>query len=499
MSIAEKVQKGFSEVSLPFVVKAGTGILAAFLFSLVVLRILYPFDLGYLEAFSWMPATHLLEGKNPYAFAFTPPYSMTPYGIVYYALLAAGLKLFGLELWWGRLLTTLAFAVCLWAVAKITGKLTERREAVWVACLVGLALFPGQAWIAVLRSDFIALACAFAAVALAWTFEKDKPAGAARFAAVLFLSIAAVFTKHTNLLPVGIIVLRFWQLNKWRAGIVFGALFSICAALGMFLLNYTSDGGYFWQHFAHAQRLPFTGEKLAAEIFTIITAPTSVVFLIFLLVLVYRKRAFLAPRNGTEFLSLLRSPQLLIWFYFLLSFIAAMISAGRVGANVNYYLENSLVAAIASGLIYDEFRKNAYRKTALAMIVLFVLGGAFQLMRFARGEYFRWQSLAYYREISETSAGFAPAGSICFSVYVELVARNGCQFYFDDYGEYIGDWSPELSAIFEREVKDGRFAVVIWKTDDFQATFPNYELKPMTQKVPQRVIPVYLYVRKTAQ
>ena len=35
-----------------------------------------------------------------------------------------------------------------------------------------------------------------------------------------------------------------------------------------------------------------------------------------------------------------------------------------------------------------------------------------------------------------------------------------------------------------------------WR-DDFQQEFPNYELKRMSQSPAERIIPVYLYVRKT--
>jgi len=495
MPIAERIRKGFSENNLSFFIKTGTIGLGVFLFLIAISRIVYPFDIGHLEAFSWMPATHLLEGKNPYSFAFTPPYSMTPYGIVYYALLAVGIKFFGLQMWWGRLLTVLAFAACLWAAVKITKKLTGSREAAWIACLVSLALFPGQAWIAMMRSDLIGLAFALAAVCLVFVAERDKPFGFGRLAVVTALAVTAVLTKHTLLLPVGIIVLRFWQTNKWRESAAFGSAFLIFTALGIIFLNYTSDGGYLWQHFVHAQRVPFTLEKLTGEVFKMISAPTTAVFGVFLLIFAYRKRGFFDPKRRAEILNLLRSPRLLIWFYLLLSFTAASLSAGRVGANVNYYLEAAFLIAMASGLIYEDFRKMP--KLACAMIAMLILGAAFQLVRFGRGEYFRWQAASYYREISETAARFAPAGSTCLSVYVELVARGGCRFYFDDYGEYIGDWAPELNAIFEREVSAGRFAVVIWKTDDFQEKYPNYELKPMSQDIPQRVIPIYLYVRRT--
>jgi hypothetical protein len=497
MPITERTQGAFPKNNLPFIIRIGTGILAVMLVSIAVSRLIYPFDIGHLEAFNWMPAAHLLEGKNPYAYAFTPPYSMAPYGVVYYALLAVGINFFGFNLWWGRFLSVLAFAVCIWAVVKITKSLTGDNVAAWIAFLVSLALFPAQAWIAIMRSDFIGLAFAFAAVCLVFTLKRDAPISSMRLIVVILLSVGALFTKQTLLLPVGIIVLRFLQLNRWREAVLFGAGFLILTASGMFFLNYASGGGYVWQHFTHGQKLPFSLEKSLEEVWRVLTEPTTIIFAAVLLIFAYKKREFLYWKDRSDLINKLRSPKLLILFYLFISFAAAAISSGRVGANTNYYLENSFVIAIFCGLIYEDFRQKLSPKIASAIIILFILGGAFQLARVARGEYFRWQALSYYREISDTAAKYAPPGSVCLSVYPELIARNGCPFYFDDYGEYIGDWSPELRAIFEREVKEGRFAVIIWKKDNLQEEFPNYQLVPMSQSLPDRFFPVYLYVRKS--
>jgi hypothetical protein len=497
MPIAERIQTGFSPEKQPFIVKTGTLSLGFLLVLVIISRLIYPFDIGHLEAFNWMPATHLLEGKNPYAFAFTPPYSMTPYGIVYYALLAIGIKFFGFNLWWGRFLSVLAFAVCVWAAVKITKKLTTGKEASRAALLVALALFPAQAWIAMVRSDLLGLAFAFAAVCLVLTVGKDARLSAGRLAAVTLLAGAALFTKHTLLLPIGIIFLRFLQLSKWREAVIFCAAVFALTTSGMLFLNYTSGGGYVWQHFTHARDLPFSAEKLLNEVWRVATAPTTIIFGVFLLIFAYRKRHFFYWKDRAELINKLRSPKLLILFYLFISLAAAVLSSGRVGANTNYYLENSFVIAIVGGLIYEDFRQKALPKLAFGLALLMALGGIFQLARIARGEYFRWQAYSYYREVSETAIKFAPPGSACFSVFAELVVPGGCTLYFDDYGEYIGDWSPELRAIFEREVKSGRFAVIIWKKDSLQAEFPNYQLVPMSQNVPERFFPVYLYVPGT--
>jgi 4-amino-4-deoxy-L-arabinose transferase-like glycosyltransferase len=477
--------------------RIGIGILFLLFLSIIISRFVFPFSSGTWEAFNWMPATHLLEGKNPYSFAFKPPYGMSPYGIVFYAFQAVGVKLFGFQLWWGKLLSVLAFAACLWSVAKITKKITHSREAELFALLAGLAMFPAQIWIAVVRPDLIAAAFAFAGLWLAISLEKEKKTSYWRVVAIVLLSAAAFFTKQTLLLPFAVIFLRFLQLKKWRAAILFGGAFAALAASGMFLLNYASDGGYVWQHYTHAQRLPFGFDNSVRVFLEMLKHPTFLFSLIFLLVFIYlNRRVFFAPRV-TGFL---RSPEILIFFYALLSGGWAFLSAGRIGGNANYYLENSLVLAIVGGLIYDNFRRNVRRpRLALAMIVLLTLGGALQMTRVLRGEYFRWQALGYYREIFATAAQAISPGSRCVSVYPELVVWNGCQFNFDDFEEYVGDWAPELNEIFEREVKAGGFAAIIWYDDKLHEKFPNYRLAPMSQSPPEMYSRVYLYVPAASQ
>jgi hypothetical protein len=77
-----------------------------------------------------------------------------------------------------------------------------------------------------------------------------------------------------------------------------------------------------------------------------------------------------------------------------------------------------------------------------------------------------------------------------------LVVWNGCAFNFDDYGEYSGTWSPELIEIFEREIKAGRYVVILWADDKLEERFPNYRLIKMSQSPPEKYYPIYLYVRE---
>ncbi|MGC2234699.1 MAG: glycosyltransferase family 39 protein [Pyrinomonadaceae bacterium] len=478
-------------------VRIGTGILGTLFLVVIISRIIYPFSNGTWEAMNWMPAAHLLEGKNPYAFAFTPPYSMTPYGILHYALTAVGVWLFGFQMWFGRVLSVLGFAVCIISVFKITRKITVDKEAATAACLAGLAMFPAQLWVGIMRPDLVAAGFSFAALWLAFTLEEDKKTSFGHVAAMVFLSLAAFFTKQTFLLATGIIFLRFLQVKKWREAVWFVSAVVILAASLMFLLNYTSSGGYFWQHFTHARRLPFSLEHSARNLIEMLKHPSFFFSVVFLFVFIYHNRKFFSRASRNDLREILRSRELLIFLYFPLSTVWAFLSGGREGAIANYYIEHSFVLAIVCGLIYTNFRRNALPNPALAMIVLLTLGGMFQQMRVLRGEYFRRQVVGYYREMSETAGKFTPPGSRCISIFPELVVRNGCSFEFDDFEEYQGDWSPELRGIFEREVKAGSYAVIIWHNDRLGAQFPNYRFVPMSQKVPEGYYTPHLYVRET--
>ncbi len=483
----------FGGESLPFI-RIGMAILGVLILTLIISRLVYPFDVGQLEAFNWMPATHLLEGKNPYAFAFTPPYGMSPYGIVYYALIAVGVKFFGYQIWFGRILSILAFVVCLWAITRIVGKLVRDKEAVWFSGLAVLATFPMQFGISMMRADLVAAAFAFSALALVLTFEKDKKISFWSVGAVILLTSAAFFTKQTYLLSTGIIFLCFLQLKKWREAGIYAAGIVVFVFGGIFLLDQTSSGGYVWQHFIHAQRLPHSWLQSISIFIEMLEQPTFSLSIICSIIFAFQNRRFFSRLSRAEAVKFIRSPEFLIFGYLVLSLIWSFFSSGRTGASSQYYIEHSLLWAIVIGLIFEHFRRNASSNLVLVMIFLFTVGGAVQIVRIFRGEYFRWQSLSYYREVFETVGKVVPPNSRCIGSYAELVVWNGCAINFDDYEEYTGGWSPELSEIFEREVKAGRYAAILWRDDKFMERFPNYHLIKMSQSPPEKFYPVYLYV-----
>lgn len=477
-------------------IQTGVAVLGILFLSLIISRLVFPFGAGTWEAFNWMPATHILEGKNPYSYSFTPPYSMTPYGIFFYVLMAVGVKLFGFQIWFGRILSVLALAVCIYSAGKITKRITTNKEAFWFVHLAILAMFPLQIWIGFMRADLIAAAFGLTALQLVFGLDKENKVSVLKFAGIVFCAAAAFFTKQPYILPTAFVFLRFLQLKKWREGIVFALCILILTASVMFFLNYTSAGGFFWQHFTHAETLPYGFENSIRVFGEMLKQPSFSFSIIFTAIFVIWKSGKLRQIDRAEFFKLLSSPQILILFYILVTGLFSFFSSGREGGNANYYIENSFALAIGGAFIYDAFRRETAKKWAMAFVLLIALSGIFQIFRVLRGEYFRWQSLSYYQELFETTEKFIPPNGTCISINPELVVWNGCSFNFDDFEEYQGNWSPALRGIFEREINQGRYAVIIWYHDKLHLNFPNYRLVPMSQKPPERFYPAYLYVRK---
>src|SRR5688572_18787724 len=92
-------------------------------------RLVYPYDVGYYEAPVWGPSLLAANGLNPYNYALRPPFVMAPYGYLYYLMIGLGLRLFGLQLWLGRLMSILAAAVIVICVWRISRLLTRKPQA----------------------------------------------------------------------------------------------------------------------------------------------------------------------------------------------------------------------------------------------------------------------------------------------------------------------------------------------------------------------------------
>ncbi len=468
-------------------------------------RILYPYDVGHYEACIWAPALLTANGHNPYGVAQHPPYIMAPYGYLYYWLIGIGLRLFGYQLWFGRIISFLAIVICLICISRITWRLTQSHEAVLISIVVLLSLFPIQAWIAIQRPDFPALALAFISISLALEIGKDASEKVHRNSIILiFCLVCAVFFKQTVVLPIAITLLKCFQSKRYMLALYIGLSVLSLILLMAWVLNETSSGGYYWQHFTLSRQIPHDYGASVGMMYRILKEPATILFSAILIVHIYfAKSIYCQPsfiqniKTTSKRVALLaNSSEFLIVLYFVLSLTLAFVTSARSGSNVNYYLEALMVSSIVFAVIWAKFNKRNLPKVSYGLLIfLFALASIAQLIRVGRGEYFRWQSLPYYREIVATLEKNISPGTVCISAYPELVIFAGREYHFGDWIQYVDGRSKELEGIFQQAVESKTYPAIIWQDINLPRNYPGYHLLPMENLPPQKYYSVYLFVR----
>jgi hypothetical protein len=312
------------------------------------------------------------------------------------------------------------------------------------------------------------------------------------------LLASAVFFKQTLLLAIFIATARYLQVGKRRAAL--GTLLGTLGMIGLVavLLNSSSGGGYFRQDFVLLLHVPYSYRAAIRMGLNLVEAPSIFITLSLIIAsLISRVKS----RSGLEFPAratisrVVKSPRALVYVYLAGATLLAFVTSARSGANVNYYVEAAAVAAIAVALSWDGCAAKSTRSAIHVLGVgLLTLAGGFQLARMGRGEYFRWQSLPYYREIVSTLEQYAPQGSTCFSVYPDLIAAASREYHFGDYVQYVDNRAPELGEFFRRAIETHKYPVMIWSDPNESDVFPEYRLIPMKQPMPAGFYPVYLYV-----
>jgi hypothetical protein len=312
--------------------------------------------------------------------------------------------------------------------------------------------------------------------------------------AVLLLA-SAFFFKQTAILPAVVAVACCWQAGRPKLAVFVAGAGLIFTVVAMLLLNTTSDGQYFWQHFTLMQQTPHSYARAWQWVFSILRTPAIWISLgIFAAAPWWEVRRLVdqSEKPGRP----VQSPRLLFVLYFLLAAIFGFITSARQGSYISYHLEASMAGSVIVALAWDRLAPYFNRRFLYqALVAAFLLAGGFQIVRQARGEYLRWQSLPYYREVVATLKEKMPPQGLGISVHPELVTAAGHEYHFGDWNQYEDGRSAQLHQVFRNAVESKRYAAIVWLRDDAAAEFPGYHLAPMKQPLPQGYYPVFLYLR----
>jgi hypothetical protein len=303
-----------------------------------ITAIRFPFPLNYGEGTLLNQARLLALGRNIYPPDLTDyPYTITEYPPIYMALLALSIKLFGLSYALGRTLSVVAALLSAACIVLILYTLTDDRAASVMGGLLFLTFPYVIFWSSLVRIDLLALAFSLGGILVVtrWPLERWSPFLSAT------LMIGAAFTRQSYLLA-GPLTVAGWLFlqNRKKAG-----LFVLSLVAGLLIvfggLNALTRGGFFF-HTVTANVQSFSRTELIRFFTHLVgtSAPLLVIALVELIAVARRQR----------------SASLLPSLFLVGGFLSAL-AIGKVGADLNYFLELLAALSLVVGTAVARWRR----------------------------------------------------------------------------------------------------------------------------------------------
>lgn len=295
-----------------------------------LLSIFYPYPLDYGEAPLVDQAMRLAAGQNIYRPNITtPPYTIANYPPLYVLTLTPFMALFGPSFLVGRAISTLGALATAVFLGGIIHNQTQDRLAAAATGLIFLAIPYVTHWSSLLRIDLLALALSTAAlyVLARWPAETRSTLVAA------LLLLAAVYTRQSYALAAPLAAFAWlWRHNR-RHALTLAVVTGGGALLLFLILNGFTHGGFFF-NIVTANVNEFGAERLNWNLQRLREAAPF-------LLLMGGAFLFLAPG---------RRPEWPLLVPYLIGAALSTLTIGKIGSNVNYFLELSAALSLVMGV-----------------------------------------------------------------------------------------------------------------------------------------------------
>lgn len=288
-------------------------------------------ELTPVESIVALHANRLVTGQGLYFDLQHYPATISAYGPLFYGS-SALLQVAGLApLLSGRLLSFAAFLVglgCLWQILRTC---VANPYARWAGLLLAATTENISFWGTVGQTDMLAVCFSLGAFA-AFLNWREHPATRTLIASGLFV-LLAVFTKQTSLAaPAAIAVCLLFSHR--RTGLWWIATL-LSAALGVVLLLQAATHGHYLQNALYANINPFSLDKLIQHVRYFVLTCGGV-----LLILACGLRA---PSRSLRPL----------YLYTVLAAATWLLTAPKVGSDLNYQIETMLLIAVCAAAALD--------------------------------------------------------------------------------------------------------------------------------------------------
>ncbi len=401
------------------------------------LAIFHPYPLDYGEAPLVDQAARLATGENIYRTDLSsPPYTISNYPPLYVLLLAPFMKLFGPTFLAGRVISVVSALASATFLSLIIYSQTKNRLAAATAGLFLLANPYVTHWSSLLRIDLLALAFSTAALYLL----TKQPAPRRRVIAGALLLVAAIFTRQSYALaaPLAAFVTLWFQpslqdshdatfgrrprflslnatSNRSRAfglAVMVGGL----VLLLFFILNIITHGGFYF-NVVTANVNEFDMEHLEWHLSQLRdTAPILLAISGIFLLFAHRK---------LHFWPLVAS--------YLIGATLAGLTIGKIGSNVNYFLELSAALSLVAGAAIAWTGEHRWLRAILLILLSLQVG---LLIQTTSDDYIdqlleRRGFLHEIRELEGLIAG--TEGEVLADEYMGLITWQGQRLYIQPF------------------------------------------------------------------
>ena len=348
------------KASLPNYVRTVTQIIlwafmgtAVFIFLLhALLAISYPYPLDYGEAPLINQAQRLVSGENIYRSDLSePPYTISNYPPLYVLFLAPFAQ--GSPFQMGRLISVLAAVGSAIFLGRIVLTLTQNRLAAWATSTLFLSIPFVVHWSGMTRIDLLAMLFATAALFVLVRYEDSRWG----LIGSGILLIAAAYTRQSYALAAPLAAVAWlWLQDRQKAlklaGIVVGGGLVLFA-----LLSLLTGGGFFF-NIITANANQFQWDRALDGLLTVAgTLPLAIILALVLLIGGWKKVSGWWLCAG-----------------FLLGALISTFTYGKIGSNVNYFLEITAALSLTAGLVLGWRDDDMWQRALIIVLIALQIG-----------------------------------------------------------------------------------------------------------------------------
>lgn len=307
-------------------------------------RMHWPFQMDYGEGTILNTAWRLANGGSLYPPLGDMPYQIDPYPPFIYHLAGFAMKNGGGDFFYPRLLAFAAAIATCFLAATLIHHWVRRWKLSLAFGLLPLTVAVVQAWLGVVRYDFVGMALTMAGLVVFVLLPKYRLLSLPLFA-------LAVGGLYTLVAAPAACCLYLWCKGERKSSIVFGVCFAGLLAAALLYAQRTSSGrvGY---HLFRTQHSPYSLSQLASFGQTFLRG-YALLFLLSAVVLWkgIRERRF----------------DLVLIYWCLVGFTT--LSLGKIGAGQNHILQLVFAVCIASAVAYDWIQRNSPHDWGLGLVL----------------------------------------------------------------------------------------------------------------------------------